>query len=72
MEALSAEYSTCVIEAAMTMFFCLYMARGRLLVQVQDERILIRMDNGYNREIYLKNDRFLASKPGQNRTESIN
>ena len=30
METITAEYITCVIEAAMTMFFCLYVTRGLL------------------------------------------
>ena len=34
MEALAAEYITCVIEAAMTMFFCIYVACGLLRVRL--------------------------------------
>ncbi len=35
METIAAEYITCVIEAAMTMFFCLYVARDLLRVRMR-------------------------------------
>lgn len=34
MEAIISEYITCVIEAAMTMFFCLYVAHDRIFVRL--------------------------------------
>ena len=33
MEAIVSEYITCVVEAAMTMFFCIYVVKDRLTIR---------------------------------------
>lgn len=42
-----------------------------LRVQAQEERVLIRMKNGYGGLVYQEGERFLSSKPGRNRAEGV-
>lgn len=42
-----------------------------LRVQAQEEKVLIRMKNGYGGLVYQEGERFLSSKPGRNRAEGV-
>ena len=43
----------------------------RLRIQIREEQILIRMENGYSGVICHEGGRFLSGKPGRNNTEGV-